>query len=113
MKEEKDYGGHPLFKPVCEELVNLHGKKNHQYATKENPLDNFEEGAQFCKHLMSKDAKNKKLTYLLTLMAKQSLAVNKIVGSGQTDTLESVEDKLRDIAIYSIIGIIMCREKKI
>ena len=44
-------------------------------------------------------------------MAKQIDAVYDIIGEGKQNTVESVEDKFRDISVYSKINNIMYREQ--
>ena len=105
------YHGHPDFYKILDELKELHNKKNYQYANQTNPLGNFSRVSQLCSKLL-KDTINKPLAIALINMAKQVDAVYDIVGEGKTDTIEAIEDKLKDIAVYAIISIILCKEKK-
>ena len=56
--------------------------------------------------------KNKPLAQALSLMAKQIDAVYDIVGEGKENLVESLDDKLRDIAVYSILCIILIEESE-
>lgn len=98
-----------MFYEILEELKDLHSRKNSQYATNKNPLANFERCSKLCEKLLNPSIKNKTLAYLLILMSKQVDGVYEMVGEGKTNTVEEVEDKLKDIAIYSLIGIILER----
>ena len=109
-KEEKQYYGHKRFYEIIEELKELHSKKNYQYASVKKPLDNFNRGAMLADKLFKESIKNKALADLLILMGKQVVAVYDMVGDSKTNTVDSLEEKLRDIAVYSIIGIILNEE---
>ena len=104
------YQGHPEFYKIVEELKDLHSKKTIQYGNESNPLGNFERASKICEKLLNPNIKNKKLAYLLVLVAKQLDCIYDIIGERKTDTVEEVEDKFKDIAIYSIIGMILERE---
>lgn len=104
------YHGHPDFYKILEELKELHNRKNAQYASSENPLGNFQRASALVSKLLNPKIKKKELAYLLILMSKQVDAVYDMVGEGKEDTIEELDDKLRDIAIYSIIAMILCRE---
>ena len=97
--------GHPRFYEILEELGELHARKNAQYASDENPLGNFKRSADLASKLYK--AENKPLAQALALMAKQVDAVYDIVGENKTELCEALEDKLKDIAIYSILCIIL------
>ena len=104
------YYGHPMFYKIVDELKDLHSKKNKQYATQKDPLANFKRASKLGEKLFNPKIKNKPLAYLLTLVSKQIDAVYEMVGEGKTDTVEELEDKLKDIAVYAILGIILERE---
>jgi len=106
---EEVYHGHPMFYAILDELRELHDKKNAQYATTDNPLANFNRCSKLAKKLLNPKIKNKPLAYLLILMSKQVDAVYEMLGECKTDTPEELEEKLKDIAVYSIIGIILER----
>ena len=105
----KKYYGHPLFYKIVDELKELHSRKNRQYATVEKPLGNFERAGRMVKKLFKEEI-DERLAVLLCYMSKQIDGVIEIVGENKKNTTEALEDKLKDIAIYSIIAIILSRE---
>lgn len=108
----KQYSGHPTFYKILNELKLLHDKKNKQYASDTIPLGNFYRGSKLISKLINPNINNKPLSFALSLMAKQVDAVYDIVGDNKTGTEEELEDKLKDIAVYSILCIILIKEQK-
>ena len=105
----KKYYGHPLFYKVVDELKELHSRKNRQYATIEKPLGNFERTGRMVKKLFKPEI-NERLAVLLCYVSKQMDGIIEIVGENKKNTTEALEDKLKDVAVYSIIAIILSRE---
>lgn len=105
--KEKFYG-HPRFPEIADELKELHSRKNYQYATVDDPLGNFRRCGILCSKLLKPE--NKALATCLVYMGKQVDAVIEMVGERKTNTIESLIDKLKDIATYSIIAIILIEE---
>jgi len=108
----KNYYGSPKFYKILENLAKLHSEKNKQYASKSNPLGNFIRCSKLCDKLLNPKIENKPLAYLLILMSKQIDSVFDIIGENKENTIESLQDKLSDIAVYSILGIILSEEDK-
>jgi len=109
--DKSKFYGDPRFYDILKELADLHSRKNFQYASKGTPLGNF----QRCGNLAGKLFKNhvpKPLGIAMILMSKQIDAVYDIVGEGKVGTLEALEDKFRDMAVYSIICMILVEEDK-
>jgi hypothetical protein len=106
--KDKFYG-HPMFFDIIEELKQLHSEKNRQYATTDEPLSNFKRCGNMTSKLFKPDI-NKALAVCLSYMGKQVDGVIEIVGENKKGTIESFEDKLRDIAVYAIIAMIINRE---
>ena len=104
-----DYYGHPLFYKIVEELKQLHSEKNRQYATKGNPLSNFERCGKMISKLL-KPGVNPTLASCLALVAKQIDGVYELVGEQKKNTFDSLDDKLKDIAVYAVIAMIINRE---
>lgn len=111
MKSERSYQGHPMFYEILNEMRDLHDRKNAQYASSKDPLGNFRRGSNISNKLINPKIKNKELAYLLVLMSKQIDGVMEMLGEGKDNTVEEIEDKLLDMATYSVIGIILRREE--
>ena len=111
MYEKGKRYGHKLFYKVCEELMDLHSRKNYQYATVDNPLGNFERCGEMTKVLFKADI-TPSLAVLLAYMSKQWDGVLQMVGLGKTEVADQLEDKFFDLACYSIIAIVKLREMK-
>jgi hypothetical protein len=101
--------GNSKFYDIIDELKTLYSEKNKQYAGNINSERNFEDGAYLLRKFF-KDIDNKELAYLITLLSKQYLGVIEIVAENKKGTIESLKDKLRDIVIYAIIGMILIDE---
>ncbi len=107
MNKYENYHGDKRFYEILENLAKLHSEKNRQYATKENPLGNFYRTAELCSKLFKYSIKNKPLAMALSYMAKQVDGVYEIVGESKENTVDSLKDKLQDVAIYSILSMIL------
>lgn len=103
--------GHPAFYEAVQEIADLHEGKNRQYATPDDPLGNFRRTGQIIAKML-KPGLNPTLASCLAFMSKQVDGVYEIFGEDKTDTFDSLEDKLLDIAVYAIIGIILVREAR-
>lgn len=110
MKKEYHHA-HPRVIEIFEELMELHNRKNHQYATGEDPLGNFNRRAEQTAGKFIKDGLNKPLCVVLGDMSKQVDAVFDMVGRQKKNTVEEVDDKLRDIAVQAVIAIVLSEEK--
>jgi hypothetical protein len=106
----KEYHGHKRFYEILEELKELHDKKNMQYANSSNPLGNFYRTGKLCEKLFKEGIDNKPLVMALAYMAKQIDGVYDIVGESKKNTVDSLKDKLMDVAVYSIICMILIEE---
>ena len=107
----RKYHGHPMFYKLLEKEKELHSEKNYQYANKEEPLSNFRRVGQLCHKVMLNPNVSDDLKVAMVNMAKQIDAVYDIVGESKKNTIESLEDKFRDISIYSKLCIILNKEK--
>ena len=106
----KVHHGHPRFYEILNELAKLHDKKNAQYATTDNPLGNFYRVANLQSKLFKGSIKNKPLATALAFMSKQIDGVYEIVGEAKENTPDTLKDKLMDIAVYSVICMILIEE---
>lgn len=94
--------GHPKFYQLLNELADLHERKNQNYATQEDPLSNLRE----CEGLGIDAFKGT----LVRLCDKWCRIKN--LAKGVPDLVgESIVDTLRDMAIYSLLAIILWEEK--
>lgn len=107
----RDLGGHPRFYEILDEMKALYSAKHYQYATNADPMSNFRLCGQLAQKLYKPDI-NRTVAAALTLMSKQVVGVYEIVGEGKSNTVESLQDKLRDIGIYSVILQILVSEVK-
>jgi hypothetical protein len=93
---------HPMFKEIVKELQDIHDKKNSDYAV-DNPLGNLQMcelgGIPSWKGVIVR--LTDKMSRLLTFCKKEKYAV----------TDESVEDTLKDMAVYSILCLILYRTR--
>jgi len=93
----KKQHGHPKFYKILNDLAELHSNKSHDYANPEDPLFNLRMfgwrgvivrlGDKFCR--------------LKSFYEKGTFKVKD----------ESIKDTLRDMAIYSILGIILYEDE--
>ena len=109
MQTPSNYHGHPAFYRIVEELKELHSEKSRQYATKDNPLGNFERTGKMISKFL-KPGINPTLASCLALVSKQIDGVYELVGECKENTADSLEDKLRDIAVYAILAMIIVGE---
>jgi hypothetical protein len=104
-------GGHPKFYEVRKQNEELYSAKHYQYATDDDPMSNFRLCGNVI-HKLLKPGVNPTIAAALTLMSKQVVGVYEIVGEGKTGTIDSLEDKLRDIEIYASILQVLVAESK-
>lgn len=103
--------GHPMFYEIVNEIRDLHERKNKQYATQDDPLGNFRRTGNIIAKML-KPGLDPKLSSCLAFMSKQVDGVYEMFGEAKTDTPDQLEDKLLDIAVYSIIAMIIIREAR-
>lgn len=97
--------GHPRFNEIVDEIKELHSDKNYDYARGGDPLGNFKRVARMIGGLTPAE-------YANHLMLKQVDAVNWGYLQGDDNKVESYIDKLRDIAVYAVLQIIMLEEEE-
>lgn len=105
----QELAGHPLFHSIRVENAKLYAEKHRQYATDADPMSNFRRCGTLIDKLL-KPGVDRTLAAALTLMSKQVVGVYEIVGEQKENTIESLEDKLRDIEIYATICQVLLRE---
>jgi hypothetical protein len=99
----KKYYGHPDFYKLIEELKEIHSSKNHDYAGEGDPFRNFKLseniGIPAWKGCLIRISD--KFSRLCSFANKEEFKVKD----------ESVEDTLKDLAVYSLICLILYKER--
>ncbi|MBE3137618.1 MAG: hypothetical protein IMZ43_09565 [Thermoplasmata archaeon] len=111
---EEDIGmgtrhGHPDFYRLCEEEMDLHSRKNHDYAAGGNPLGNFNRVSAILAMypgLKPSDPAVVAITYLM----KQLDASLWMLSNGHTAQVEGQKERWQDISVYSKIISILISE---
>lgn len=97
-----EYHGHPMFYEVLEELAELHSRKNHDYAGDYDPLRNLrqceEMGIPAWKGVAVR--MTDKMDRIKSFCKKEEYMVND----------EGIKDTFRDMAVYSILALILYDE---
>lgn len=103
--------GHPDFYKKLKVLAELHSKKNKEYASINDPLENFKKHGKLGEKLYSKTV-NPTLACCIDMMLKQVIAVVDIVGDGRRCEVETLQSRLNDVAVYSILAQIIYEDSK-
>lgn len=102
-------GGHPRFHEITQSMSNLHDKKNTDYAagTKEGPLGNFQRTSMIMKLYPGMDW-DSPFGCCMAFMLKQFDAMFTLRSQHrQSVTGEPVSSRLMDMAIYTILAMIL------
>lgn len=94
-------GGHPRFYKILDEMADLHSRKNANYAEDQNPLSNLRECAKF--GIKPTDG-------VITRMSDKWSRLQQLWGGKEDKVGESIKDTLMDLAIYSILLMILIEE---
>ena len=98
----KEYYGSPDFYKIIDELKEIHSNKNHDYAG-EDPFSNF------------KISENMGIPAWKGCLVRISDKFSRLCNFAKSNELkvkdENIEDTFKDMAIYSIIGLILYRER--
>ena len=103
--------GHPAFTKISIDEMELHSRKNNDYARGGNPLGNFERVASILAnypHLNLGDPRVVALTYAL----KQLDATLNMLSQGYEGNVESMYERLADVAVYTKIVMCMLLDKQ-
>jgi hypothetical protein len=95
--------GHPRFYELIEEICELHQKKNSDYARDDDPLSNFRASEAF--GIPAWQA-------VLIRMSDKWSRIQELT-KGKTPQNESLRDSLIDLAVYSLIDIVLLEETTI
>ena len=105
--------GHPDFNDIVLSLVKLHSDKNHDYARGGDPLGNFKRAADILGkywHVFATPEGPAILALMYSI--KQVDAVLWSLSQGGENVCEGIDGKLRDMAVYSLLALIMVEEAK-
>lgn len=105
---ENKYFGHHRFYQILDELKELHSAKNRDYATQSDPLRNFKESGKQCEGLLSSG--NEALKICMVYMQKQFDAAKKLIAEGKSGGVENIATRLKDVAVYAVLGMILFEE---
>jgi hypothetical protein len=96
--------GHPEFYKLLEQMAALHSRKNHDYAGTKDPLRNL------------KASERMGIAPAIGVLVRLQDKMSRLESFAQQGELlvkdESVEDTLMDLAVYSLLSIILRREAK-
>lgn len=99
LKEKFSYG-HPDFVDITLDELDLHTKKNKDYAQGGDPLGNFDRVSKILSNYPKLNA-SKREVVALVYMLKQLDAVLWMWNQGYEGEIEGVQDRLRDIHVYT------------
>ena len=101
--------GHPKFYEIVDELMQLHSEKNHDYAAGGDPLGNFHRVAKILEMYPGLKPSDPTVVALIYAL-KQLDAALWILSNGHEAKVEGIKDRLRDVAVYSILQMILSEE---
>jgi hypothetical protein len=103
--------GHPSFLPITLSELDLHDRKNHDYAKGGSPLGNFERVANFIKMYPGYPA-DQPVGIALIYMMKQLDAIFWGLSQKIEHKVESLDERFADVHIYAKIARCCWREMK-
>jgi len=103
--------GHPSFLPITLKEIELHSKKNHDYAAGGNPLGNFERVAKIRDLYPNLRLSDQRVVALVYAM-KQLDAVLWGISENIEHQVEGLNARLQDISVYSKLVMCMNEEGK-
>jgi len=108
--EENKYG-HPRFYEIIDGLKSLHSEKNHDYAAGGDPLGNFRRVSQILALYPNLKLSNPTIVALVYAL-KQLDAALWMLSNGHSAKVEGIAGRLKDVAVYSILQMILNEEEK-
>jgi hypothetical protein len=112
-KRGKKHAAHPRYHELLQELDALHNAKNFDYAAgaKQGPLGNFQRVAQYL-GMYPNLPQGKPSSVALVYMLKQLDAAIIMMSTGKhSRTGEGVHERLRDVAAYAILLMLLTKEE--
>jgi hypothetical protein len=104
--------GHPRFYELSQAECDLHAAKNHDYARGGDPMGNFNRVSTIL-GLYPDFQWQSPAGFAWLLMWKQIDAVMWAMSKGDAQRVESVQDKLMDISVYSKLIMILLEESNL
>ena len=105
--------GHPDFNDIVLSIAKLHSDKNHDYARGGDPLGNFKRSAEILGKYWQVFATIEGPAILALMYSmKQIDAVLWSLSQGGENVCEGIEGKLKDMAVYALLTLIMVAEAK-
>ena len=104
VEKETEHRGHPRFYELLEEIKETHNRKNHDYAQDKDPLSNL----KMCESLGVPAWKGT----LVRMSDKWSRITQLANGKEALVKDEAITDTLKDMAVYSLLCIILIEENK-
>jgi hypothetical protein len=102
--------GHPDYIPDMVKLMELHSKKNYDYAHGGDPLGNFDRVAEHFK--MYPNLKNSdRVVVAITYAFKQIDAILHALDVGYNPEVDSLDARFQDVVVYFELARIMARGK--
>jgi hypothetical protein len=92
--------GHPKFYDLIDEICELHARKNADYAKDSDPLSNFRQAEAFGIPAWKG---------VLVRMSDKWSRIQEL-SNGKTPQNESLRDSLIDLAVYSLIAIVLTED---
>ena len=106
----KEYCGHPMFKELTEEEVQLHSIKNRDYTGESgDPLGNFKRVASIFAQYPKLNLGDPTVVALV-YMFKQLDAALWMLSEGYEGTTENIDTRLRDVHVYTKLARILHKE---
>lgn len=99
----QELGGHERFYELLLEMADIHAKKNHDYASDQDPLSNLKGSSRLG---------IKPFTGVLIRLEDKWSRIEQLFRKDPMVKDESITDTLMDNAVYSLLGIILLEEEK-
>ena len=101
--------GHPRFYEMTQEEIELHDRKNHDYARGGDPLGNFYRVGKILALYLNLNPSDPRIV-AMTYALKQLDAVLWMISGGYEGDVEGIDDRLRDVHVYMKLARILNEE---
>lgn len=103
--------GHPRFYEILDELRGLHDRKNHDYAKGGKPTGNFDRVSSILAKYPGFPLDTSWGVAVVYMMKQLDAALWMLTQGHESQTGESVGQRLRDVACYAILAELMYEER--